>query len=230
MIFHDIKQNTEEWLQLRCGKLTGSNFGKIMANQGAAFGDEARKLAVNIAAERITGTPILCNFRSNHMERGHQQEPVARSLYEQQTFTTVQNGGFFDCGKIGCSPDGLVDQDGIIEIKSVIATTHFETISRQSFDPAYKWQLIGNLYHTQRAWIDFISYCADFPADRQLFICTLEAHQLEREFEQLVNREEHFFKLVDEYQSIILESEYEVNHEQCKQSGHSRSSWSRSRA
>jgi len=210
MIYHDIEQNSEEWYQMRAGKLTGSSFGKIMANYGKAFGEPAKKLAMNIATERSTGKAISSSYSNEHMERGHEQEPVARMLYEDETFCDVKNGGFFDCGDVGCSPDGLVGDDGVIEIKSVIATTHFTSVKKQSYDSAYKWQLIGNLFYTQRDWIDFISYCADFPEGKRLFICRLERSQLSTEFEQLTRRTTEFLQLVDEYQSIIMKSRYQV--------------------
>lgn len=210
MIYHDVAQNSEEWYQMRAGKLTGSSFGKIMANYGRAFGEPAKKLAINIATERTTGKPISSGYSNEHMERGHEQEPVARMLYEDETFCDVQNGGFFDCGDIGCSPDGLVGSDGVMEVKCVIATTHFATVKKQSYDSAYKWQLIGNLFYTQRNWIDFVSYCADFPEGKRLFICRLERSQLSAEFEQLTKRTTEFLQLVDEYQSIIMKSRYQV--------------------
>ncbi len=211
MIFHDIEQNTDDWYDLRAGKLTGSSFGKIMANFGKGFGDPAKKLAVNIAAERIKGGPLQGdNYSNSNMERGHEQEPIARMLYEEETFNTVSNGGFFEHEHVGCSPDGLVKNDGVLEIKSVIATTHFATIKRQSYDPAYKWQLIGNLYYTKRQFIDFVSFCADFPADKKLFICTLDQAKLSAEFEMLETRVEQFLKLVDESTDIILNSDYMV--------------------
>lgn len=210
MIFHDIEQNSDEWYQMRAGKLTGSSFGKIMANYGKAFGEPAKKLAMNIATERITGKAISSDHSNEHMERGHEQEPVARMLYEDQFFCEVGNGGFFDCGDIGCSPDGLVNENGVIEIKSVIPTTHFSTVKKQSYDSKYKWQLIGNLFYTQRDWIDFISYCSEFPDGKRLFICRLERSQLDIEFEQLTTRTTEFLKLVDEYQSIIMEYNYQV--------------------
>ena len=141
-----------------------------MANYGKAFGDPAKKYAVNIAIEQITGNPIASTFTNDHMERGHEQEPIARMLYEDENFIKVTNGGFFGSDFIGCSPDGLVGDDGVIEIKSVIAPVHYANIKRQNVDPAYKWQCVGNVKFTGRDWIDFVSYCADFPEDKQLFV------------------------------------------------------------
>ena len=71
MIFHDVEQNSEEWFELRAGRLTSSNMGKVMANYGKAFGNPAKQLASKIAVELITGKPMDSNSFSNaHMERG----------------------------------------------------------------------------------------------------------------------------------------------------------------
>lgn len=175
MRFHDVQQNTDEWMALRLGKVTCSNFGCFMANDGKSFGEPAKKYALQVALEIDTGRKAEYSFSNEHTERGHEQEPVARMLYEQEHFTDVGNGGFFDCGDYGDSPDGLVGVDGVVEIKSVIAPTHYATLRRGSFDPAYRWQLVGHLDCTGRDWVDFISYCADFRDDQQLIV-----HRLHR--------------------------------------------------
>lgn len=209
--YHDIAQNTEEWFGLRAGLLTSSKLGVIMANIGKAFGEPAKKYAVNIAIEQITGEPIPSTYTNDHMERGHEQEPIARMLYEAENFTEVSNGGFFGSDFIGCSPDGLVDSNGgVIEIKSVIAPTHYATVKRQGIDPSYKWQCIGNLRFTGRDWLDFISYCADFPEDKRLFVKRIYAENLAEEFELLDSRINEFKALVDSSKKIILESDYSI--------------------
>lgn len=205
--FHDIAQNTDEWLQLRAGRLTSSNLGKVMANYGKAFGEPAKKLAVSIAIERITGVPISSNYTNEHMERGHEQEPIARMLYEEQTFCDVQDGGFFCNDDIGCSPDGLTS-DGVIEIKSVIEGVHFNNVKRQNVDPAYRWQCIGNLKLTGKDWIDFISYCEGYPDDKKLFIHRLYPKDLTEEFKMIDGRIDEFLRLVESSQKLIRESSY----------------------
>ncbi len=207
--FHDIQQNTDEWYLLRAGKLTGSKFGTIMANYGKPFGEPAKKYAVNIAIEQITGNPIPSGYSNAHMERGHEQEPIARDLYEQENFTDVSNGGFFESDFVGMSPDGLVDDDGVIEIKSVIASVHYANIKRGSVDPAYKWQCIGNLKFCGRDWLDFISFCADFPIDKQLFVHRIRKKDLVSEFDMIDNRIDQFKILVDESKQKILNSNYD---------------------
>ena len=105
-------------------------------------------------------------------------------MYENDTFYDVTNGGFFGSEFVGCSPDGLVDDCGVIEIKSVIAPIHFATVKRQSLDPAYRWQCIGNLKFTGRDWLDFVSYCSEFPEGKQHEKVIRENQTQHRRFEQ----------------------------------------------
>ena len=111
--WHDVEQNTEVWQQLRTGKVTASNAGSFMANSDGAFGEPAKKYALQIALEIATGRKAEFSFSNDHTERGHEQEPIARMHYEDAEFVTVTNGGFFDCGDHGDSPDGLVGPDGV---------------------------------------------------------------------------------------------------------------------
>lgn len=196
MIFHDVQQNTDAWQELRLGKATASNFACIMANGDKAFGEPAKRYALQLALERINGSKKEVTYSNEHMERGHQQEPVARMLYEEETFSSVGNGGFFDCGEYGDSPDGLVDMDGVIEIKSVIDSVHYATIKRNSFDPAYRWQLAGHLDCTGRKWVDFVSYCAEFPVGKQLYIFRVSRDDFSAELERLASRRVEFLSLV----------------------------------
>ena len=196
MIFHDVQQNTEAWQELRLGKATASHFACIMANVDKAFGEPAKKYALQLALERINGSKKVVTYSNEHMERGHQQEPVARMLYEEETFSSVGNGGFFDCGEYGDSPDGLVDMDGVIEIKSVIDSVHYATIKRNSFDPAYRWQLAGHLDCTGRKWVDFVSYCAEFPVGKQLYIFRVNRDDFSAELKRLASRRVEFLSLV----------------------------------
>jgi len=208
MIFHDVEQNTDEWMQLRCGKLTSSKLGVIMANYGKAFGEPAKKYAVELAIEQITGQKIESAYSNEHMERGHEQEPLARMLYEEDTFSAVDNGGFFCSDLIGCSPDGLVSDDGVIEIKSVIPSVHFANVKRCAVDPSYKWQCVGNLMFTGRKWLDFVSYCDNYPDGKKLFIFRIYAEKLTEEFKMIGERSEEFRMLVDSTKKQMLSANY----------------------
>lgn len=196
MKWHNVEQNTDAWQALRCGKATCSNFSTFMANDGRAFGEPAKREALKIALEILTGRKAEFSFSNDHTERGHEQEPVAKMLYADERFATVTNGGFFDCGDYGDSPDGLVGDDGVIEVKSVIAPTHYATLLRDSFDPAYRWQMVGHLDCTGRHWCDFISYCSDFPEGQQLLVYRLARGDALQDIARLQARRAEFLKLV----------------------------------
>lgn len=206
MRFHDVEQNTDEWMDLRMGKATASNFGTLMANEGKGFGEPAKRYALKIALERLTGLRDESGFSNEHTERGHEQEPVARMLYEDTYFVEVDNGGFFDCGEYGDSPDGLVGTGGGIEIKSVIPAVHYATLTRGSFDPAYKWQLVGHLDCTGREWFDFVSYCAAFPEENRLIVHRLNRSDYADDIDRLRTRRADFLQLVKTIMADIKET------------------------
>lgn len=207
MIFHDVEQNSEEWEALRLGKATASNYAKFMANYGKDFGDPAQRYALQIALERVTGRRAGHSFKSDDMERGHEEEPLARLLYEEQNFVDVANGGFFDWGDYGDSPDGLVGDDGVLEIKCVIASTHETNIRRGAPDPAYRWQVVGHLDGTGREWVDFASYCSDYPEWKQLVVYRVHRADVLDDIEKLRTRREQFIELVRVKESEINQRE-----------------------
>lgn len=208
MKWHDVEQNTPEWDALRLGKATGSNAPKFMANFGKSFGDPAIRYALQVALERVNGRKAEHSFKNDDMDRGHEQEPIARALYEEQFFTDVSNGGFFDHGDWGVSPDGLVNRDGVVEIKSVIASVHRDTLRRGSFDPAYRWQIVSHLDGTERDWVDFVSYCSDYPEHLQLAVYRTYRGEVEQEIAMLRERRAAFLELVraEESQLGIMEA------------------------
>lgn len=203
MIYHDVEQNTDEWSLLRAGKIGGSSIGEIMANEGKAFGNPAKDLAVKLAIEQLTGQPQESGYTNEHMQRGHEQEPIARQLYEQDNFCTVTNGGFFEDGVYGVSPDGLVDDDGLVEIKSVMPHIHFATVRRNTHDPAYKWQVYLNLMVSGLEWIDFVSFCADFPEGKRLFQSRVERKNCADLFGRITSRVNDFCALIADAKKVI---------------------------
>lgn len=169
-MFIDVQQNTDEWFSLRLKKATSSNFGKIMANYGKAFGNPAIQYAQRIALERVTGVRDERGYKGVYFDDGHLYEPVAINLYEQENFVKVTNGGFNYIGELGDSPDGNVGEKGCIEIKSVIANTQWERLKKGGYDTAYKWQIQGHLWIGEKDWCDFISYCPEMPIQHQLYV------------------------------------------------------------
>lgn len=208
MQWFNTDQNSEEWLNIRAGKVTGSKFVTFMANDPGAFGDPAKRYAVQKAIERITGCRIAEGFSNEHMERGHDQEPIAKKLYEDRYFVDVLPGGFFDCGDFGDSPDGLINDDGVIEIKSVIAPVHYATLKRGSYDPSYTWQLAGHLDASGRDWCDFVSYCAEFPKGKDLFVYRIYRDEFKDKIERLRERRAKFINYIKQIQQDIENYEY----------------------
>lgn len=215
---HPVKQNTEDpcsccgktWMELRAGKVTGSSIGKVMAwcdkplKTGPKWGDPAQRLAVEIAVVELGGSPTENDYSNSHMERGHEQEPIARALYEKEYFCSVSDGGFYDNGRTGSSPDGLVYDDGEIEIKSVINHVHYERIENGGLDSKYLWQNIFNLKESGRDWMDYISFCATFaPRNKRLYVYRVWADKVQKEFAQIDKRLDEFWQLVEEKKETI---------------------------
>lgn len=208
MMWHDVIQNEDEWFDMRVGRLGGSSIGKVMAHFPKAFGKPAHDKAVQIALEKLRGRSFEDSYSNAHMERGHEQEPIARCLYEETQFSEVTNGGYFTEGdNIGVSPDGLVDDDGVVEIKSVIDTVHFETVNLNRYDPKYKWQTAFELKVSKRDWLDYVEFCSDFPEGKKLFIQRIYASDIKNLFNMIDKRLSEFFSLVTEKIKVIREIE-----------------------
>ncbi len=179
-MFVNVIQNTQEWFDLRMKKATSSNFGKIMANYGKAFGKPAIEYAEKIALEYVTGKrDESANFTNGYMERGSDLEPVAIELYERETLYSTSNGGFNiedseDEILLGDSPDANVGKEGCLEVKCVIPKTQWKRIKKGGFDSAYKWQIHGHIWIGKKEWCDFVSYCPEMPKNKQLHIFRVE--------------------------------------------------------
>jgi hypothetical protein len=167
-IHTDILQRSPEWFALRVGRITGTSFN-TMAN-GTKDGIET--LCLKTAAERITGVSIDEPYTNPAMENGVCLEAEARESYETTTFAPVLEVGFLELDEyVGVSPDGLVGDEGGVEIKCPQAHTHlkYRTNGGNAW-LAYKWQVQGALWVTGRKWWDFVSYCPAFPPSQRLHI------------------------------------------------------------
>ncbi len=162
------KQGTQEWLQEKCGHASASEFASVLAK---GQGKTRAKYMRQVLAERLTGKPSE-TYHNAHMDRGIEQEPFARLAYEAKTGNLVQEVGFIKHPSLlaGCSPDGLIDEDGGAEIKSVIPAVQVDTIESGGYPSEHRAQVQGNLWITGRAWWDFVSFCPDMPAHLRLYI------------------------------------------------------------
>ena len=163
----DLLQGTDEWHDQRRGIVTASVVGQLVTpgTVKVAKNDYSRALTASLVAERITGytDPV---YVSDDMLRGHEDEPRARDLYSEH-FAPVRESGFMvreeDGWKLGYSPDGLVGDDGLIEVKSRRQKKHLMTILSGEVPPENMAQLQAGLLVSGRAWIDYISYSGGMP-------------------------------------------------------------------
>lgn len=172
MIIHNVEQGTDEWHNLRKGIATASNFSKIITSAGKES-LTLDKYVFELATDSLL-TKIEVGYSNANMQRGNELEPLARQAYQEETFNIVEQCGFItsDCGNFGYSPDGLVGDDGLIEIKCPLAKTHFGYILDNKCPSDYYAQVQGGLFITGRKWCDFISYHPDFK--QSLFILRVE--------------------------------------------------------
>jgi hypothetical protein len=133
---------------------------------------------VKLAVERLTGKRSE-SFSNGHTDRGEVQEPFAQMAYEARTGNVVQEVGFIRHPVLmtGGSPDGLIDLDGGLEIKSVIPTVQIETIRKGGYPSGHKPQVQGNLMNTGREWWDFESYSPELPEGLDVYIFRVERDQ-----------------------------------------------------
>jgi hypothetical protein len=166
-IHNDVEQGSPEWLQLRCGILTASTVGQLITPKTAkaASNDVSRALTAHLVAERLTGY-VEPTFVSSDMERGHLDEPIARDLYSQHYAPAVEVGFMTNTvggHRIGYSPDGLVGDDGLIEIKSRRQKKQLQTILADEVPLENMAQVQTGLLVSGRDWLDYVSYCGGMP-------------------------------------------------------------------
>lgn len=163
----DVEQGTDQWLAARRGILTASTIGQLItpSRLQTATNDKSRALVTQLVTERITGEtePVYVN---DAMRRGTYFEPFARDLYAEHYAPVVEVGFMvrtIDGNRLGYSPDGLVGDDGLIEIKCPRPSNHVRTIIGNEV-PAYNMaQCQAGLLVTGRDWLDFISYSPGLP-------------------------------------------------------------------
>ncbi len=160
-VYEELEQGTPEWLAARGGIVTASMIGNLITpTLKVASNDTSRSLVRQLATERITGHPDVV-YPNRDMQRGTELEPYARAIYAEH-FADVHEVGFMrmdeEWGSIGFSPDGLVGDDGLIEIKSPRPKNHVATILADKVPAQYMAQCQTGLLVSGRKWLDFISF------------------------------------------------------------------------
>lgn len=165
-------QGSVEWLQSRCGKVTASRLADVMAKTRNGYGASRANYLAQLVAERLTGTPAD-SFTNAAMQWGIETEPQARREYEFTSNVEVVEAGFILHPAIpyaGASPDGLISDDGMVEIKCPNTATHIDTLISRNVPDKYIKQMMWQMACTGRQWNDFVSFDPRMPANLQLFV------------------------------------------------------------
>lgn len=167
-----MDQRSPEWFAARLGKVTASRVADLMAKTKTGYGASRANLMAELICERLTGVQAE-RFQNGAMAWGTETEPQARDAYEFLTAATVTETGFVDHPSIadfGASPDGLVGDDGLVEIKCPNTATHIETLLSEAVPGKYITQMQAQMACTGRAWCDFVSFDPRMPEHLQMWV------------------------------------------------------------
>lgn len=167
-----IEQGTPEWFAQRLGKVTCSRLGDVMAKTKTGYSTSRANYMAQLICERLTGRAEE-SYTNAAMQWGTETEPAARMAYESTTGNMVIETGFIlhpVISGFGGSPDGLIDDRGMIEIKCPITATHIEWLRGKKLPAKHRAQIQGLMMCCQRDWCDFVSYDPRLPEHLQLFV------------------------------------------------------------
>lgn len=161
-----IEQGSPEWHQSRLGKVTASRMSDVMARTKSGYGAGRKNYMAELLCERLTGSREDCYINAA-MQRGTDLEPMARGRYEIENDILVIETGLVDHPEIenfAASPDGLVGEDGLVEIKCPNTAQHIEFLRTGKIDDKYQKQMTAQMLCTGRKWVDFVSYDDRLPS------------------------------------------------------------------
>lgn len=167
-----IEQGSAEWFQARRGKATASRISDIIAKTRSGWGASRKNYLAELVVERLTGTTPE-SYTNAAMKHGIETEPQARAAYEFYRDVDVVEVGFIDHPDIhnaGASPDGLVGDDGMVEIKCPATATHIDTLLTGKIADKYIVQMQWQLACAGRLWCDYVSFDPRMPEDMRLFV------------------------------------------------------------
>jgi hypothetical protein len=155
---HNCKQGNEAWQQLRLARLTASDAQAI-----ATAGVGLDTLVLKKVAEKLTGKAPE-GYTNGDMERGHELEMMARNAYELETGNLVKEVGFCELDEYtGCSPDGFIGEDGLVEIKCKADHTFVQAMLDHKPEAGHFWQVQMQMWITERKWCDYVVFNPNFP-------------------------------------------------------------------
>lgn len=178
MIIISVEQGSVAWREARSGRVTSSRVSDVMAKTKSGYGASRANYHSELVCERLTGQPYDNSFTSTAMEWGKLQEPAARSMYELVKDVDVQCVGLVQHAKISdflASPDGLVGDDGLVEIKCPNTSTMIDYLTSQTIPQKYLIQMASQMICTGRSWCDFCAFDPRLPNDMQIWIRRVHA-------------------------------------------------------
>lgn len=204
----EIVQGSPEWFQIRCGKATASRIADIIARTKSGYSASRANYAAQLVAERLTGT-VAESFTSAAMQHGTDTEPMARSAYQFYTDADVVQEGFVlhpSIADAGASPDGLVGDAGLVEIKCPNTATHIDTLLSGTVPGKYLTQMHWQMACTGRNWCDFVSFDPRLPESMRLFV-----HRVERDDARVAELEAEVVTFLSEVRATVeaLRSKYD---------------------
>lgn len=171
-----MEQRSEEWFAARLGKVTASRIGDLMARNSGGYAASRANYMAELLVERLTGEPRE-GFQSAAMAWGTETEPMARSAYAFHCDAQVSEVGFVDHPTVtqsGASPDGLVGDQGMVEIKCPNTATHIDTLLGAKIARKYLLQMQWQMACAKRAWCDFVSFDPRLPEEMRLHVERVE--------------------------------------------------------
>jgi putative phage-type endonuclease len=195
-----MEQRTEEWYASRLGKVTASRVADIVAKTKTGYSASRAKYMGELLCERLTGSRGD-TYQNAAMVWGVNTEPQARVAYEAALGELVEEVGFIPHPTIemaGASPDGLVGEEGLVEIKCPTTITHIDTLLSITVPQQYMTQMQWQMACTGRKWCDFVSYDPRLPENMQMFI-----HRVERDDKMIAELESEVVKFIEEMESKI---------------------------
>ena len=174
-----IEQGSPEWFEQRRGKVTASRIADIMARTKSGYSTSRQNYLMQLLCERLTGK-VEESFKSSAMQRGNDLEPEARNWYQLETGEIVEQISFIDHPNIddaGASPDGLVGNEGLIEIKCPNTATHIETLRSKKPSDRYYKQMQWQMACTGRKWCDFVRFDNRLPDNLAYFCVRIDRNE-----------------------------------------------------
>ena len=155
----DCEQGSDEWRLARLGIPTASQFDTVQAKgRGGGESVTRRKYMLTLIGERLTGEIAPEGYSNAHMERGKVMEAEARNAYAFMADVDPQQVGFIRNSLAGASPDSLVGDVGLLEIKTKLPHLHLDVLQQDRLPPEHVAQVQGQLWVSGREWLDFVSY------------------------------------------------------------------------